>query len=288
MTTIQNLKNKNQFIWQSEKSQYQITFETQGSGEAVLLLPSFSTVSSRSEMSEISEYLTQKYQVTALDWLGFGESERPKIDYNPTIYHQLLKDFVTNYFEEPIIIVATGHAAGYALNLAQKNSDLVAKIVLIAPTWKGPLRVMGVSNNVRKALKNLVYAPIIGDFFYYLNTTPVFLRFMYRRHVYVNESKLTPEFIQEKRKITQQKGARFAPVAFVTGHLDPVENREQFFSLISGLKQPILNIIGENSPPYSLSEMVAISELPNVQTTRLAGTLGMAEEFATLIASLIA
>lgn len=280
-------KKIDKFIWNYEKKSFQISFETLGKGKSILLLPSFSTVSSRNEMNTIAEFLASQYQVTIFDWLGFGESERPKIDYQPRIYQQLLTDFVNHYFSEPIIVVTAGHSAGYALQLAKNNPDLVAKIILIAPTAQGPLKVMGVNDNVRKFVKNLVNTPILGQFLYYLNTTPAFLRFMYRRHVFVNESQLTPEFINSKRQITQQKGARYGSVAFVTGEIDPFDTREQFLSLISEIKQPILNIIGENSPPYSLKGMEAISKLNNVQTVRLSGTLGMAEEYGDLIAPLI-
>ncbi|MGI0479698.1 alpha/beta hydrolase [Geminocystis sp. CENA526] len=280
-------KKIDKFIWNYEQSAFKISFETLGKGKAILLLPSFSTVSSRSEMNAIAEFLASQYQVTVFDWLGFGESDRPKIDYQPNIYQQLLTDFVNHYFSEPIIIVTAGHSAGYALTLAKNNPDLVAKIILIAPTAQGPLKVMGVNDNVRKFVKNLINTPILGQFLYYLNTTPAFLRFMYRRHVFVNESQLTPEFINRKRQITQQKGARFGSVAFVTGEIDPLDSREEFLNLISEIKQPIFNIIGENSPPYSLKTMEAISKLNNVQTIRLSGTLGMAEEYGDLIAALI-
>ena len=51
------------------------------------------------------------------------------------------------------------------------------------PTWQGPLRVMGLPDSVRNGVKNLVRAPVIGQGLYYLNTTPSFLRLMYKRHV---------------------------------------------------------------------------------------------------------
>ncbi len=183
--------------------------------------------------------------------------------------------------------MVAGHSAGYALKLAKNYPDLVAKIILIAPTWKGPLKVMGVTDKAANFVKNVVYTPILGQFLYYLNTTPAFLKFMYRRHVYVNEKLLKPAFIAGKREITQKKGARFAPSAFVTGCLDPIENQEEFLQLISSLKQPILTIIGDNSPPYSLSQMKAIKSLKNIQTISLIGTLGMAEEYYDIISPYI-
>jgi hypothetical protein len=40
---------------------------------------------------------------------------------------------------------------------------------------------------------------------------------------HVRWKKLTPELIAQKHKITQHPHARFAPAAFVTGKLDPVD-----------------------------------------------------------------
>jgi pimeloyl-ACP methyl ester carboxylesterase len=181
-------------------------------------------------------------------------------------------------FNTPIILIATGHASGYALNFAQDNPDIVSKLILVAPTWQGPLRVMGLPDSMRNGVKNLVRSPIIGQALYYLNTTPSFLRLMYKRHVYVDETKLTPEFIAQKHQITSKHGARYAPAAFVTGAIDPVATREEFLSYVSSVSIPVLIILAENAPPKSKAEMLAMAELEQVQTVRLSGTLGIYEE----------
>lgn len=188
----------NYYNWHFSGKQYRIVFETIGQGNSVLLLPAFSTVSSRTEMKGIANLLATQYQVTVLDWLGFGESERPSVDYNPALFQQLLPDFIKSEFNRPIILIAAGHASGYALKFAQNNAGLISQLILIAPTWQGPLRVMGLPDGVRNGVKNLVRSPIIGQALYYLNTTPSFLRLMYKRHVYVDETRLTPEFIAQK------------------------------------------------------------------------------------------
>ena len=221
---------KNVYNWNFLDKQYQIVYETIGAGNPVLLLTAFSTVSSRTEMKAIANLLATQYEVTVLDWLGFGESQCPPVDYNPELFQQLLGDFVKSIFNCPIILIAAGHASGYALKFAQDNPDIISQLILIAPTWQGPLRVMGLPDGVRNGVKNLVRSPVIGQGLYYLNTTPSFLRFMYKRHVYVDESKLTPEFIAQKHQITSKPGARYAPAAFVTGAIDPVTDREDFCS----------------------------------------------------------
>ncbi len=295
MTTVTNQTQlnpsiggtKNVYNWNFLDKQYQIVYDTVGAGNPVLLLPAFSTVSSRTEMKGIANLLATQYRVTVLDWLGFGESQCPSVDYNPVLFHQLLEDFVKSIFNSPIILIAAGHASGYALKFAQDNPEMVSKLILIAPTWQGPLRVMGLPDGVRNGVKNLVRSPVIGQGLYYLNTTPSFLRLMYKRHVYMDENKLTPEFIAQKHQITSKPGARYAPAAFVTGALDPVANREEFLQLLDSVSIPLLIILAENAPPKSKAEMEAMEELGKVQTVKLTGTLGIYEEYSEAVTEAI-
>lgn len=295
MTTVTNQTQlnsniggtKNVYHWNFLDKQYQIVYETVGEGNPILLLPAFSTVSSRTEMKTIANILATQYRVTVLDWLGFGESQCPPVDYNPALFQQLLGDIIKSVFNSSIILIAAGHASGYALKFTQDNPDIISQLILIAPTWQGPLRVMGLPDRVRNGVNNLVRSPFIGQGLYYLNTTPSFLRFMYKRHVYVDQSKLTPEFIAIKHQITSKEGGRYAPAAFVTGAIDPVNNREEFLQLLESVSIPVSIILVENAPPKSKAEMSAMAELAKVQTVRLAGTLGIYEEYPEAVTEAI-
>jgi pimeloyl-ACP methyl ester carboxylesterase len=285
-----------QYVWNWQGQSVTIVYEILGQGTPVLLLPAFSTVSTRAEMAKIARSLSSQYQAVALDWPGFGQSDRLPLDYQPSLYRQLLKDFVRSLFDTPIIVVAAGHASGYAIKLAKDCPEAVLKLVLVAPTWRGPLRAMGVTQGVAGTVRQLVRSPILGQFLYKLNTTSSFLRLMYRRHVYVNADLLTPEFIAAKREITQQPGARFAPAAFVTGRIDPVENRSEIVDCIQSLSIPILVILAEQAPPISKREMEAIAQgsapkasanLPGISSVKLPGTLGIHEENSDSVAGAI-
>lgn len=272
------------FPWQGQ--QLRVVYETLGQGTPVLLLPAFSTVSTRGEMAGVAKLLSPKFQVVALDWLGFGQSSRLPLDYRPELYQQLLRDFVNSNFNTPIAVVAAGHAAGYVMQLAATQPEIFSKIVLAAPTWRGPLRVMGLNQQITGTVRQAVRSPFLGQLLYKLNTTPSFLRLMYKRHVYTDADKLTPAFIHQKWEITQQPGARFAPAAFVTGNLDPAQNRDDFLAWFQPLPAPVLVIIGEKSPPSSRAEMEALAKFPKVETRLLPGSLGLHEEYATELAEI--
>lgn len=277
-----------EYLWKWSQQIFAVTYETFGQGSPVLLLPAFSTVSSRSEVQELAERLAVQHQAVTLDWLGFGQSDRPSLDYNPALFHQLLQEFVTANFSAPVAIVAAGHAAGYALQLAQQKPQTCSRLVLTAPTWRGPLPTIGASQSLAGVVRQLVRSPLLGQGLYKLNTAPSFLSWMYRRHVYTDASKLTPAFIDRKHQSTQQPGARFAPAAFVTGALDPVHSRDDFLAWFEALSIPVMVVIGEQAPPKSKAEMEVLAALPGVQVKRLPGTLGLHEELATEVATAMA
>jgi pimeloyl-ACP methyl ester carboxylesterase len=269
------------YQWSWQERSLSIAYDRAGEGEPILLLPAFSTVSSRTEMSGLAAYLRSDYQVTTVDFPGFGDTDRPPLDYAPPLYRQFLADFVRDiYAGKPVTMIAAGHAGGYAIDLAARLPNLVSKLILVAPTWRGPLPTMAKGQKPwLKSIRDTIRTPIIGQFLYQLNTTPSFLGFMYRRHVYTDANKLTADFMTRKRQLTQKPGARYGAGAFVTGGLDPYLDRAEAIAHLQSLNIPVLIAIGENSPPKSKAEMFALAEVAGVTSVTLPGTLGMHEEY---------
>lgn len=277
-----------QYLWNWKETPIEVIYETRGQGNPVLLLPAFSTVSTREEMRPLAELLAPQFQVVTVDWPGFGESSRPRTDYEPQLYHQFLMDFVESIFNIPVAVVAAGHAAGYVMQLEQSKPNVWSKIVLAAPTWRGPLPTMSQKQSGWHGIvRELVRSPILGQFLYKLNTTPSFLSLMYRRHVYVDAAKVTPDFIQNKWQVTQKPGARYGSAAFVTGGLDTVKTRSEFTDKFQQLAVPVMVLIAENAPPKSKAEMEALAELPGVESQVIPGSLGMHEENAEALANVV-
>ncbi len=172
------------------------------------------------------------------------------------------------------------------MHLAQQP-QVFLRVVLVAPTWRGPLAAMRGPRSLNYWVRQLVRSPLLGQALYKLNTTPSFLNLMYRRHVYSDATKVTPEFVGRRWRTTQQPGARFAPAAFVTGGLDPVMNWADFLAWFQPLPIPLMLIIGEQTPPKSRAEMEVLASLPGVETQRLTGSLGLHEEHSDILAASI-
>ena len=275
------------YIWHWQDQPVRVVYEVLGEGQPVLLLPAFSTVSSRAELKQLATALGNQFQIVPIDWPGFGDSDRQPLNYRPDLYRQFLVDFVESELTKPVGVVAAGHAAGYVIQVAAQHPIFWSKIGLIAPTWRGPLAVMGAPQAMRDGVRELVRSPLLGQVLYGLNTRPGFLKWMYRRHVFVDETKLTADYIQQRHQGTQQTGARYAPAAFVTGSLDPVQTREDLLVNFEQLSVPLMVVVADQAPPASKAEMEAIATLPGIQLARFPGTLGMAEEFGGELATII-
>lgn len=259
-------------------------YEVLGEGKPILLLPALSTVSSRTEMRGLAERLSEKYQVVALDWIGFGDSSRPAIPYTPALYQAFLRSFVRTIFSDPVVVVAAGHSAGYVMEMAARAHGSSTQpwrwVVLVSPTWRGPLpTAMGEHRHFYRILQILINLPLVGQFLYFLNTTPGFLKFMYRRHVFADAKNLTPGLMQQKQQFTKGRNARFASAAFVTGALDAVRKREDWFNWFQPLSIPAMMVIGEQMPHKSRAEVEVLAHFSGVQVHRMPGSLGLHEEY---------
>jgi pimeloyl-ACP methyl ester carboxylesterase len=270
-----------EYHWSWKNQTITVLYEVLGAGKPILLLPAFSSVSTRDEMRGVAGHLSQHYQVILLDWPGFGQSTRPALNYQPALYRAFLKDFVRSQFTEPVVVVAAGHGAGYVMELAQRQPPVWAWVVLVAPTWRGPLpTAMGEHRWFYGLLRFWVKLPILGQLLYFLNTLSPFLRLMYRRHVFAEKQHVTPALVAQKQRSARQPGARHAAVAFVTGALDPVRQRSNFVDYFQPLPPvPVLLVIGEQTPPKSLEEMEFLAHFTAAQVHRMPGSLGLHEEY---------
>ena len=260
-----------------------------GSGAPVLLLPALSSISTRREMHPLMQLLGTRAHVMAPDWPGFGEQPRPPIAWTPDALSSFLDQFVRE--EVPALhgTVAAGHAASYALHLATEKPGVLGRLVLVAPTWRGPLPTMaGGYRPVFGTIRRTIALPVIGPLLYRLNVNRLLVRMMVAGHVYRDLRALSNEQRKDKQRVIRTSGARFGSAAFVTGGLDRVHSREAFLDLASRAERAILVAFGAETPPKSRAEMDALAALPTAQSVVApCGKLGIHEESAEEICAAI-
>jgi pimeloyl-ACP methyl ester carboxylesterase len=278
------------FPWMWSGRAVSVAYDTFGVGPPCLLLPAFSTVCTREEMRPLGERLAACRTVTLVDWPGFGESSRQPFAYGPVLMRAFLGDFLAGRFSQAPAVVAAGHAAGIVLGLARQNPRAWSCVVLVAPTWRGPLpTAMGRPPEHWAWVRSLVRAPVVGPALYRLNTAAPVIALMYRRHVYANRHAVTRELLERKQSIARRPRARFGSVAFVTGGLDSVTTREAFHALLVPPTAPLKIVYGTASPPRSRAEIEALPAAAGVEIEAVAGgSLGMHEELPDAVFRAIA
>lgn len=256
----------------------------------MLLLPALSSISTRREMWPLQERLSSHYRTVSVDWPGFGDQPRPAMDWTPATYAAFLDYFLDVVAPSPYAIIAAGHAATYALARARARAGSLGRLVLLAPTWRGPFPTM--MNGRRPFFDRLctvVDLPVLGPLLYKLNVNRIVVRFMAAGHVYTDPAWLSGERLREKLAVTRAPGARYASIRFVTGALDPVETSEQFLALARQAAIPMLTVYGDQTPPRSRAEIEALVNVDGMQSVCLQkGKLSLYEEFADQVAEIIA
>jgi pimeloyl-ACP methyl ester carboxylesterase len=267
------------WTWSGEA--VELGLSSSGAGPTVLLLPALSSISTRGEMQPLQQRLSSRYRTVAIDWPGFGDRPRPAVDWKPEVYHAFLTFLFASVVPSPFAVIAAGHGATYVLAHAGVQPSSFQRLVLIAPTWRGPLpTMMGGQRPVFARICRMVDLPTLGPLLYKLNVNRPIVRMMATGHVYLEPGWLTSERLQQKLAVTRAAGARHASVRFVTGALDPVASRAQFLELARRATMPVLTVYGSQTPARSRAEMEALIALPGIRSACLPrGKLGLHEEF---------
>jgi pimeloyl-ACP methyl ester carboxylesterase len=210
--------------------------------EPILLLPAMSTVSTREKVRNLAHHLSTRRCILT-DWPGFGDRARPRLDCNRALCRGFLEALVAHLrsdLKSPAFqVIACGHTAGYAIDLEARQPGTFTHLVLVAPTWRGPLpTMMSGRKPIQQRIRRMIHAPVIGELLYRLNVSRPVVRMMYRRHVFADPAFLTDELLALRMRITRRPGTRFGSACFVTGALDPFDDRASFVAAARRVQCP--------------------------------------------------
>lgn len=263
--------------------------EVIGTGADALLLPALSSISTRQEMRPLAQRLDGRLRCTIRDWPGFGARPRPGIALSPDRMRRFLDTILGDDTGMPLVGIAAGHGATYLVEAARRRPGRFSHLVLVAPTWRGPLPTMlgDERASVCRRVKRAIELPVLGDLLYRVSVSrPVMARMM-RAHVLGDANNLTPTLLDDKRAVTRQPNARFGTAAFISGGLDPVASRAAFLALFEGSLPPILVLRPSQAPRRSGAEMDALAATGRVTTAALPGALALHEEHPDAVAAAI-
>ncbi len=189
-----------------------------GRGTPVVLLHSFNAVASSIEMAPIAEHLaeTTERPLYAVDWLGFGRSDRPALSYTPDVFGDQLYHVLTEALDAPADLIALSLGCEYAAWMGLQAAPRVRRLALLSPTGltthRGPSRLGSAA---------LALAGRSGAFelLFYRLTRRASLRRYYERQVFLDADAIPERLVDYAYDTSHVKGAAHAPRRFVDGSL---------------------------------------------------------------------
>jgi pimeloyl-ACP methyl ester carboxylesterase len=238
--------------------------EEESKGRPLVLLHSINAAASSYEMRPFFAFYRGERSVYALDLPGFGFSERSNRDYSPELYQNAILDFLEGVVQEPADVIALSLSSEFAVLAAQKSPKLFNSLTLVSPT--------GLSNEDYKLsearLLPLLNNPVWAQPLYDLLVTKLSLRFFLKKS-FVNE--VDEGMLDYAYESAHQKGARFAPLAFIAGNLFT----ENIFDIYKSLETPCLVLFDQDA--YTSFERLAeiLNQNPVWRARKIVKTRGL-------------
>ena len=227
------------FNWRGRRLFYTHREARSRKGRPILLLHGIHTAGWSYEWRSNVDALAATQDVYTLDLLGFGLSDRPQMRYSARLYLRLIDDFARQTIGEPVTLVASSLTAAYAAVLGARDPGQYPSLVLIEPT--GLVRRNNAATTGGDVTRLVVDAPLVGAAVFNALASRRSIRYWLER-AYVDLEFVTPELVDFYHRAAHQPGARHAPAAFLSGHLN-LDVR----GAVRRLRQPVMLVWGEQA-----------------------------------------
>lgn len=180
------------------------------------------------------------------DLLGCGESEMPRIAYQPEDWAQQLQYFLQTIVKKPAILLVQGAELPVALELVQQQTEpnYIRGLVLSGPpAW--PLMIQETPNWQHRLAWNLFDSPF-GSAFYRYARRRQFLRSFSERQLFAENSDVDAQWLDTLKDGAVKLDSRHAVFSFLAGFW-----RQDYKEAIASTTQPTLVVVGKQASSIS-------------------------------------
>lgn len=179
----------NYYNWRFGK----IYYKKKGSGSPILLIHDLTVYSSAYEWKIVIDKLSKDHTVYAIDLLGCGRSEKPRITYTNYLYVQLISDFIKNVIHEKTDVIASGYSGSFTVLACHNESSLFGKIFLVNPPELSALNK--IPGKRSKLYKFLLELPVFGTLVYNMITCQSNVQLLFTEKYLYNPFDVSAEMI---------------------------------------------------------------------------------------------
>ena len=201
------------YTWHHGKVHYQ----KRGMGDPLVLVHNVYPGASHEEYEHNQGELARHFTVYAVDLLGYGQSDAPRMKFTADTYVELIFDFLREEVGSPAHVVSSGLSCAYVTEVAAWRSNLFSKLVFLCPRseptgldiprWVAPIRHFMLST------------PAVANGHYETMTGRAELT-LFLRNNFHNPRHVTGELVERLYANARHKGAIHPYASLITGYLD--------------------------------------------------------------------
>jgi pimeloyl-ACP methyl ester carboxylesterase len=227
-----------------------IHYVKKGMGDPLVLIHNIYPGADHHEFEHNINELARHFTVYAIDLLGFGQSDAPRLKYTADLYVELIFDFLREEVGHPAAVISAGLSCAYVTEVAAWRSNLFTRLVFIcprseptgldSPRWFAPLR------------RFFLTTPPLGSGFYETMAGEAELG-IFLRNCFYRSKHVTPELVERLRENSRRPGTIHPYAALVTGYLD-----KNLLAILPRVQTPILLVWGRHAQPTPVEHSVRL------------------------------
>ncbi|RJF69097.1 alpha/beta hydrolase [Deinococcus cavernae] len=238
-----------------------------GTGRPLVLTHSINAAGSAYEMKPLWDAYVGTRPVYALEWPGFGRSERPDVTYTPELMTRALTALVAE-LNTDVDVVSLSLGSEFAARAAL-SEPRIKTLALISPSGMGEAR--GGTQRASDADRGVRLYNTLNSFgntlYAALRTRPSIEYFLSRSF----RGPVDQGLIDYAIDTTRQPGAKYAPLYFVSGRLF---TPDAYGDLYRPLSTPTL-VLYDRDGFVSFSRLPLFAQQPNARVVRIPDTDGL-------------
>ena len=226
---------------------YNLHYVEAGEGEPMLLIPgAFSTYR---HWNRIIPYLSEHYKLLCLDYLGVGDSDKPKFGFGYTIEEQA--DLIVKMIEalqiDKVHILGVSYGGAIALNLAARYPEKVDRIISVEGNG------IKHQNIPYRPMKGLLGWPVVGELSIGVIRSGIADRLVAKSVMGKAWEQMSEV---EKREVVEIMAQNNKMASRVSWHLisRTLETSRDFTDQAKTIQAPVLYLYGGNSYYHGMAE----------------------------------
>lgn len=236
---------------------FRLRYRVEGEGTPLILIHGFGA--SLDHWRNNIPVLSQSYRVYGIDLLGFGQSEKPNLNYSLDLWERLLWDFCDQIVQEPAVFVGNSIGALLSLMIIAHKPDLCRGGILLNVAGglnHRPEELNPVLRTVMGTFSRVMSLPVIGSMVF----NQIRQRSQIRRtllQVYGNPEAVTDELVEFLYQPSCDRGAQKVMASILSAPAGP-----RVTELLPEVKRPLLVLWGEADPwtPISAGKLFQDAE----------------------------